>query len=1185
MAAFTAAPATLPRLEAARPSFGINAADFEALGRAAVGKPKAGALGRAPAVDAAWWPEPQASLPELVSRRLGVSLPEAPSLAASGLPAPVRRAASAAVSGPAAAFSAFEPVRPESGALAAGRRSLASGTYAATSASVPASGTRRRAITVGAQFGRPEALIEIPALAAGVRVAHLGAGQPNLGPKPQRPVAVAFRPRPAGTVEFQFEARTPACSLRFEERLERAATFSTPYPDARKGSRSSATASLGFVEQLALLPRFRTPAAAILLASAEPATHLPAPRAGRLSGAGMPETFAIPGPLEVRLLDVALMPPASAGAIGPRTLQGILQPAPRVRSATAIALPACQIDCRALFPLAPAHVSSTHLLPAGTSLAVAPRQAKAAPPPAKTAGCSLPVPPATLIEWTSRTVTPLVLSVSEAIRGQIAGAKVPSTARPCDWLALGPSAPAIARESALLGPGALRSGAIERGPHLEAAPRRPAAATVLGTTSPFSAHDAWFPPERTIAAREALEVTAAATVLPQFKAGAAAPVRSIAIGLRQRQALLPEILLDATLARIAAARHLDECPANPLPSPVWRNLSTPSAAAAASVPVPLTEPLRKAETRIRPLGPFPLGAAELAPLPRWKASPLDSRRRDTEIVAFEIAAPIEPASAEIVARHTLEITPPAAGKGRARAGAPRPVAAFVAAVGTQPVELAGAQALAFAHPLPPSSFSAAPVRACDRSGKPVPAGFETYGQESAVIEFAAIQSRAGGVCWPSATSFQFVGEPQRPAKAGDAAKADPRVSAEFAVPAAREPELAGYELALGHAPATKIAAPAARQDAATTGKTVRLEPVFRPHRHPSRLPVFHDTVEKAHMPNGVFHTVEFEDWNDERSMMCAAPYSASPLGPWIPTAAFSPRVRHGLDGTPLAPVGAGTRPGVETPAGGYGELPFAIEVIVLASGAQLEKMDFEAIAETSAPRWRNALKSASGLFRGMLMVLCVVALGTSLTGCSGRGKSLKESIQSRGAIHMEHDFSKGLDGWYGEGDWATSWSHSASGFVGAGQLALYRPSQQLSDYHFEFLGQVNGHTIGWVFRAADMQNYYATQLTISKPGPLPDVALVRYQVIGGQQTDRVEIPLHIMLQNGRPYRIQEDVAGSGFTTSVDGEAVDYWTDDRLRAGAVGFFGSPEDKPSLYWIKVSNNDDFWGKVCNTLAPSN
>ena len=1180
-------PAALPHLAATKPIFGVNAAHFEALGRAAVAKPQAGSLARAAAVDAGRWAEPRAGLPVFAPRRRGGSLPAARSLVASGLPNPVRRSASAATPGPAAAFSASasEPITPPSAAIAAARELLDPATYAATSASVPARGTRRGAVTVGAQFGRPEALVQIPTLAARARATHIGAGQPRMGPTPQRPVSVAFRPHTAGSVEFHLQARTPACPIHFEERIAQATHFPAPYPATQKGSLVSAGATLGFAGLRASLPGFRAPAATILLASADAATHLPAARTGRLGGATVPGEFASQGSSEVRLPDVALKLPASSGAIGLRPLQGTAQPAPRVRSAAPSALPALQIDGRALFPAPPAPVSSTHLLPAGTGLALGPRRAAAARAAVKAADFSLPVPPATVMEWTSRTVAPRVLSVATATRGQIASARIRSTAQPCGWLVLGPSDPAIGRASGLLRRGTLRSGSIERGSHLEATPKRPAAAAALGAASPFSAHEASFPREREIGAREAVEIAAAATVVPHFRTRSAAAVRSMGIGFRQRHALLPEILLDATLARIAAARRLDECPTNPLPRPARRDTFKPSAAETENVPIELTAPLSTADSRVRPVGPFPLGAAELAPLPERKAWALHSSRRDAEMVAFEISAPLEPASRGVAGRHTLDIALPTAGKGRSLAGAPRPAAESVAAVSTQPVELAGAQALAFAHPLPPSSFSVVAIRGCNRHGKPVPAGWEAYGRESAVVELESIQSRASGVRWPSATSFQFAHEPEWPGRVGRAAKADPCVSAEFGVPAARAPELAGYEPVLGGAPPARIAAPAAHQDAATNQATVRLEPLVRPHRHPSRLPVFHDTVEKAHMPAGVFHYVEFEDWDDERTMTAGAPYPASRLEPWIPSLAFAPHARYELDEPQLGPVGAGPRPGVETPAGGHGELPFAIEIIVLGSGAQLDKMDFESIAETYEPRWRSALKSASGLFRGVLMVLCVAALGTSLTGCSGRSKSLKENIQSRAAVHMEYDFSKGLEGWYGGDNWAASWSANTSGSVGAGQLALYRPSQQLSDYHFEFLGQINGRSIGWVFRAADPQNYYATQLTITRAGTVPEVSLVRYQVVGGQESERVQIPVHVGLQEGRPYRIQEDVAGSAFTTSVEGEVVDSWTDDRLRAGAVGFFGSPQDKPSLYWIKVSNNDDFWGKVCGILAPSN
>ena len=1177
-------PTALPFLRASKPAFGINAASFEAAGRAAAAKPRPGAITRAAAIDAARWREPQAVLPAFARRRSIASVPPAGSLAGQGMPAPTKRAASAIATGAGAGFTAFEPKMPRGAAIAAARRRLDASTYAPTSASVAANRSHRDAVMIEAQFGRPDKLVEIPALAVPVRAAHIGAGQTVSSATPQRPVAKAFLPRQA-TVEFRIEAQPPACSIRFDEHIEEATYHSAPYPAGRKGSLASKGASLEFAGLGTLLPGFASRGAAIVLASAEAATQLPAARAGRLAGAKVEGELEIRGGSEVRLPDVALTLPPSAGAIGPRPLQGNAQPAPRTRSAAALTLPAFQIDCHTLFPTAPAPVAATHLVPAGTTVSMGPRKAATALPAVKTESWSLPVPPAAFAGWTSRTAAPLVLAVSTPVRGEIAGAKIRSTAQPCGWLALQPATPAIERESALLRPGALRSGAIEAGAHMDAAPRKPKPATALGATSPFAAHEASFPAEGKIAAREALEITAAATVLPGFKTIVAPAARSIDISFRVRSTLLPEILLDATLARIAAARRLDECPANPLAGPVRRDVAKPSSSATASVEIEVTAPLSTVVSRIRPAGPFPLGSAELAPVTERKARPMESRRREAEMVAFEIATPHEPASGELVARHTLETAAPVAGKGRTQAGAPRPATSTVVAEGSQPVELAGAQTLAFAHPLPPSKFSVVVLRGSNRAAKPVPAGWEAYGRESSVIEHASIQSRASGMRWPSATSFQFVKAPDGAARAGRATKADAHAAAEFAVPAVREPELAGYALALGSSPASKIAAPVARQDAATTRATVHLEPLERSHRHPSRLPVFHDTVEKAHMPSGVFNTVEFEDWDDEGTMICRAPFEAFAVEPWIPAVDYEPRSRNLLDEPQLAPVGGGPRTGVDTPAAGHGEQPFAFEIVVPGSGAELDKMDFESIAESSSPRWRSALKSASGLFRGMLMVVCAIALGTSLTGCAGRNSSLKESIRGRAAIHMEHDFSKGLDGWYGADGWDQSWSSSPSGFVGAGQLALYRPSHTLSDYRFEFLGQVTGRSIGWAFRAADLQNYYATQLTITKTSAQPEVTLVRYQVVGGQESERVRIPLHVSLPSGQPIRIEEDVAGSGFTTSVEGEVVDSWTDDRLRAGGIGFFGSQGDKPSLYWIKVSNNDDFWGKVCGMLAPNN
>lgn len=456
----------------------------------------------------------------------------------------------------------------------------------------------------------------------------------------------------------------------------------------------------------------------------------------------------------------------------------------------------------------------------------------------------------------------------------------------------------------------------------------------------------------------------------------------------------------------------------------------------------------------------------------------------------------------------------------------------------------------------------------------------------AAASFRAIESRVKGVCWPAPSAAQAAREATPPARAGVVEKPGLGTAPDFAAPAVQYPESAPPAPALAEAPAGEVPASAAREDSRSANRKGRLAPVFRISNRPSRLPVFRTTVEKAHMPYGVFFFPETEDRDDERTGAPASGHAAPPVQPVSPDAAFPIEARESLDASPLLPVPAGPYAGAPDRAPGFGELPYAPELFFVDAGLDVLAMDLEAIADAYSPRWRSALKTASGLFRGvMLMIPGIVVLAMVLTGCSANG-SLHDNIQDRAAVYLDHDFSKGLDGWYGARDWAKSWNRdAASGFVRAGQLALYRPSQRFSDYRLEFLAQIDGESIGWVYRAPDLQNYYATRLVVLKPGPLPSMALVRYQVVAGQETERVQIPVRTVMHNGRPYRIQQDVSGHGFTTSIEGEVIDFWTDDRLRTGGVGFFGGKEDTPHIYWMKLTHHDDFWGKLCATIAPNN
>ncbi|HUA20899.1 MAG TPA: hypothetical protein VMB25_19255 [Bryobacteraceae bacterium] len=200
-----------------------------------------------------------------------------------------------------------------------------------------------------------------------------------------------------------------------------------------------------------------------------------------------------------------------------------------------------------------------------------------------------------------------------------------------------------------------------------------------------------------------------------------------------------------------------------------------------------------------------------------------------------------------------------------------------------------------------------------------------------------------------------------------------------------------------------------------------------------------------------------------------------------------------------------------------------------------------------------------------------------------RWKSLNQTISNRAAIAFADDFRSGLDAWESRSNMTTSWSYDQAGFVRPGPLALFKPSMELTDYHFEFLGEIDQKALGWVFRAQDLQNYYAMKLVVVRPGPLPLVHLVRYAMVNGKETSRADRPLPMTVRADMLYRILVDVHGGDFTVMTQGQVVDFWSDDRLRHGGVGFFCGRGERARLRWVEVSHQYDALGKLCAYLAP--
>jgi hypothetical protein len=145
--------------------------------------------------------------------------------------------------------------------------------------------------------------------------------------------------------------------------------------------------------------------------------------------------------------------------------------------------------------------------------------------------------------------------------------------------------------------------------------------------------------------------------------------------------------------------------------------------------------------------------------------------------------------------------------------------------------------------------------------------------------------------------------------------------------------------------------------------------------------------------------------------------------------------------------------------------------------------------------------------------------------------------------------------------WITDWGAEA-GVRKEHDISVLRPSLNLADYRIEFEAQIETKAIGWVYRAKDGKNYYVNKLEIVKPGLQPTVALVRFAVINGEEQPRAQFPLTMASHLDTMYKIRFDAVGDRFTTYVQDQKVDEWTDDRLKMGGIGLFSERGERMSL-----------------------
>ena len=196
------------------------------------------------------------------------------------------------------------------------------------------------------------------------------------------------------------------------------------------------------------------------------------------------------------------------------------------------------------------------------------------------------------------------------------------------------------------------------------------------------------------------------------------------------------------------------------------------------------------------------------------------------------------------------------------------------------------------------------------------------------------------------------------------------------------------------------------------------------------------------------------------------------------------------------------------------------------------------------------LQSSPG-FLGQVPLIAKIGIALVLLAALGgliaySSKSGGAATSTRGAIVAGSALPAG------EAGWITDWG-ADPGVRRTRQISILRSSQTLTDYRIEMEGQIESKAIGWVFRAADPKNFYVTKLEIVKPGLEPTVALVRFAIINGEEQAHAQLPLPMKVRLDTMYKIRFDAVGDHFTTYVQDQKIDDWTDDHVKTGGVGFY--------------------------------
>jgi len=163
-----------------------------------------------------------------------------------------------------------------------------------------------------------------------------------------------------------------------------------------------------------------------------------------------------------------------------------------------------------------------------------------------------------------------------------------------------------------------------------------------------------------------------------------------------------------------------------------------------------------------------------------------------------------------------------------------------------------------------------------------------------------------------------------------------------------------------------------------------------------------------------------------------------------------------------------------------------------------------------------------------------------------------------GEVLVKDDFRGGLGAWDAPAEWK---AENGVLHLNGGGIRLLKRGKDWRNYSVEFDARVRSHCVALVYRAADRDHCYFTQLTTSD-NPWKANALRHHLWKGGKSLKIESSPLHLTIEPGKWYRLRVDVYDSEADFYIDGQWVDTWRRDDFPRGTIGFRAFAQEQSSV-----------------------